>query len=92
MRKIGKTQKDLIPTNMKMMNFTRGATVAMGVLVAKITVGLKTMYSTSFIVDAKPAYSVLMGRDWIHASQRVPSMLHQQLLFLGRRPCKYHVN
>jgi len=44
---------------MKMTNFTRGATPTLGVLVAKITVGPKTMYHAFFIEDAKPAYSVL---------------------------------
>ncbi|KAG5063433.1 hypothetical protein JHK85_004616 [Glycine max] len=56
-------QKDLIPTNMKMTNFTEGATLALGVLVAEITVRPKIMYFAVFIVDAKLAFSVLLGRD-----------------------------
>jgi len=39
------------------------------------------MYSNFFIVDAKPTYFVLLGRDWIYASQCTPFILHQQLLF-----------
>lgn len=57
---------------MKIESFTGGATAALGVLVAKITIGPKTMYLAFFIVDAKPTYSVLLGRDWIHASQFLP--------------------
>ncbi|RZB66308.1 hypothetical protein D0Y65_042090 [Glycine soja] len=60
----------------KIESFTGGATAALGVLVAKITIGPKTMYLAFFIVDAKPTYSVLLGRDWIHASQFLPSTLH----------------
>ena len=37
-----------------------------------------------FIVDAKLAYLVFLERDWIHSSQCVPSMLHQQLMFYER--------
>jgi len=48
---------------MKMTNFTEGATLALGVLVAEITVRPKIMYFAVFIVDAKLAFSVLLGRD-----------------------------
>lgn len=48
---------------MKMANFTRGVIIALGVLVAEITVGPKTMYSVFFIMDAKPAYSVFLRRN-----------------------------
>lgn len=75
-RKIGKRQEGLIATNMKIESFTGGATAALGVLVAKITIGPKIMYLAFFIVDAKPTYSDLLGRDWIHASQFLPSTLH----------------
>lgn len=63
LKKLGKRQGDLIPTNMKMANFTRGVIIALGVLVAEITVGPKTMYSVFFIMDAKPAYSVFLRRN-----------------------------
>ena len=46
---------------MKMTNFTEGATLALGVLVAEITVRPKIMYFAVFIVDAKLAFSVLLG-------------------------------
>ncbi|KHN34546.1 hypothetical protein glysoja_045108, partial [Glycine soja] len=76
LKKLGKRQRELITTNMKMTNFTRGATPALGVLVVDIMVGPKTMYSTFFIVDANPTYYVLLERDWIHFSQFVPFILH----------------
>ena len=47
---------------MKTPNFMGGVISTLGVLVTKIMVGTKTMYSTFFIVDAKPTYSVLLGR------------------------------
>ena len=53
LRKIDKKQKDLIPTNIKMTNFTIRAITVLGVLVVKIIVGPKSIYSAFFIVDAK---------------------------------------
>ena len=34
-----------------------------------------------FVVDAKPGYIILLGREWIHANHCVPSTLYQQLQF-----------
>jgi hypothetical protein len=33
--------------------------------------------TTIFVVDLKVCYNVLLGRDWIHANECVPSTLHQ---------------
>lgn len=37
----------------------------------------KNMATTFFIAEVEGNYSVILGRDWIHASQCVPSNLHQ---------------
>lgn len=73
-----------------MTNFTRRATEALGVLVAKITVGPKSMYSTFFIVDTKLAYLVLLGRDWIYSIQMCTFYVATIIDVLGKRPSKYH--
>lgn len=64
-----------------MINFTKGVTLALRVLVAEITIVPKTMNSTFFIMDTKLAYFVLLRSDSIHSSQNVPSTLHEQLMF-----------
>lgn len=81
MKKLGRKKEELVPTNMKMTNFTGEATATLGVLVADVTVGTKTQSSVFFVVEAKPTYAMLLGRDWIHSSQCVPSTLHQRLMF-----------
>lgn len=75
MKKIGKGVEDLT-TNMKMIKFTCGGTYAWRVLVVDITVGTKTKKIVLFVVDAKPAYTLLLGRDWIHRSKCVTSTIH----------------
>ena len=68
LKKQGKGKSYLISTNMKMINFTSDMMVAIGVLVANIMVGSKTLNLTFLIVDAKPTYFVLLGRDWIQSN------------------------
>jgi hypothetical protein len=33
-----------------------------------------------FVVDVKGRYNVLLGRDWIHTNECVPSTLHQCIM------------
>jgi hypothetical protein len=40
-------------------------------------VGSKYVPTAFFVVDVKGHYNVLLGRDWIHANECVPSTLHQ---------------
>lgn len=55
---LGKRQKDIILTNLKMTNFTRGATVTLGVFVAKMIVGPKhyIQYSSK-LMSSQPLLS-----------------------------------
>ena len=66
---------------MKVINITRESTEALGFYIAELTVGGKTSNIVFFVVDAKPRYSLLLGRDWINFNMCVPSTLHQQLMF-----------
>jgi uncharacterized protein with von Willebrand factor type A (vWA) domain len=53
---------------------------AKGVTSVELTIGTKTLAVVFLIVDVDGNYSLILGRDWIHANQCVPSMLHQMLL------------
>lgn len=81
MMKLGRKKEESVPTTMKMSNFTGETIAALGVLVADVTFGTKTLSSDFFVVEAKPTYAMLLERDWIHSSQCVPSTLHQILMF-----------
>lgn len=63
MKKLGRKKEELVPTNMKMTNFTGEATMALGVLVADVMVGTKTLSSDFFVIEAKPIYTMLLGRN-----------------------------
>jgi hypothetical protein len=79
-RKLGKVPEDLIKTNMVLKDFGGNASEAKGVLNVEFTVGSKTIPTTFFVFDGKGSYSLLLGRDWIHANCCVPSTMHQCLM------------
>ncbi|CAL2238116.1 unnamed protein product [Prunus armeniaca] len=78
--KMGRTEKDLIPTRLTVTNFAGGITKTLGILDVDVLVGSKKLRVAFFVVDTtSTTYNALLGRDWIHQSLCVPSTLHQQL-------------
>ena len=82
--KLGKSHKDLKKTNMTTSNLIEGSTPALGFLIAELIVGSRITNTLFFVVDARPRYTILLGREWIHANQCMLSTLHQQLQFQNR--------
>jgi hypothetical protein len=79
-RKLGRNTEDLIKTNMVLKDFGGNPSETKGVLNVEMTVGSKTIPTTFFVIDGKGSYSLLLGRDWIHANCCVPSTMHQCLI------------
>ncbi|CAL9019579.1 unnamed protein product, partial [Prunus brigantina] len=80
LNKMGRTEKDLIPTRLTVTNFAGGITKTHGILDVDVIVGSKELKIAFFVVDTtSTTYNALLGRDWIHQSLCVPSTLHQQL-------------
>jgi hypothetical protein len=46
----------------------------------ELTVGSKSLATAFFVIKVQGNYSVILGRDWIHANCCVPSTLHQLLI------------
>jgi hypothetical protein len=66
---------------------------AKGVTSIESTIGTKTLASAFFVADVEGNYSLIFGRDWIHANQCVPSTLHQNLLqWVGNDIEQVHVD
>jgi hypothetical protein len=80
LRRLGRSAEDLIKTNVALSDFNGQALEAQGVLNVDLTVGSKTIPTSFFIVSGKSTYTVLLGRDWIHANYCIPSMMHQCLI------------
>jgi hypothetical protein len=79
-RKLGRNSDDLIKTNMVLKDFSGNPSETKGVLNVELTVGSKTVPTTFFVIDGKGSYSLLLGRDWIHANCCIRSTMHQCLI------------
>nr|CAD40251.2 OSJNBb0096E05.7 [Oryza sativa Japonica Group] len=79
-RKLGRNAEDFIKTNMMLKDFGGNPSETKGVLNVELTVDSKTIPTTFFVIDGKGSYSLLLGRDWIHANCCIPSTMHQCLI------------
>jgi hypothetical protein len=80
LRWLGRSTEDLNNTNVTLSDFNGQASEAQGVPNVDLTVGSKTVPTSFFIVSSKSTYTVLLGRDWIHANCCIPSTMHQCLI------------
>jgi hypothetical protein len=80
LRWLGLSVGDLIKTNITLSDFNGQISEAQGLLSVDLMVGGKTVPTSFFIVNSKGSYTVLLGRDWIHANCYIPSTMHQCLI------------
>jgi hypothetical protein len=76
-KKLGHVEGDLKCTNLSLSSFAGDPTEVKGIIYKELTVGSKIVSTTFFMVDVKGCYNVLLGWDWIHANECVPSTHHQ---------------
>jgi hypothetical protein len=80
-RKLGKQDDELVKTNMTLSGVGTDSSIKVrGVTSVELTIGTKTLAVAFFVVDIEGNYSLILGRDWIHANQCIPSTLHQMLI------------
>ena len=69
---------------MMLKDFEGNASKTRGAMNVELTIGSKTLLTTFFFIDGKGSYSLLLGRDWIHANCCVLSTMHQCLIQWNR--------
>jgi hypothetical protein len=80
-RKLGKQDDELVKTNMTLSGVGTDSLIkARGVTSVELTIGTKTLVAAFFVTDVEGNYSLILGRDWIHSNQCIPSTLHQMLI------------
>jgi hypothetical protein len=80
-KKLGGSDDELIKTNMTVSGVGGGESMgAKGVISMELTVGSKTLATAFFVAETQGNFSLILGRDWIHANSCVPSTLHQFLI------------
>jgi hypothetical protein len=80
-KKLGGSDEELIKTNMTVSRGGGGKPMGgKGVISMELTNGSKMLATTFFIAETQGNFSLIHGRDWIHAHKCVPSTLHQMLM------------
>lgn len=79
-KKLGKKDDDLLITDMQLKDFGENVSDTKGAINVELTIGSKTLLTTFFVIEGKGSYSLLLGRDWIHANCCIPSTMHQTLI------------
>jgi hypothetical protein len=80
-RKLGKKDDKLVKINMTLSGIGSDSSIkTKGVTSVELTIGTKTLAVAFFVADIERNYNLILGRDWIHANQCIPSNLHQMLL------------
>jgi hypothetical protein len=73
-RKLGKQDDELFKTNMMLSGVgTNSSIKAKGVTSFDLTIRTKALAAAFFVADVEGNYSLILGRDWIHDNQCIPS-------------------
>jgi hypothetical protein len=77
-RKLGKQDDELVKTNMTLSGVGTDSSIKdRGVTSVELTIETKTLATAFFVANVEGNYSLILGRDWIHSNQCIPSTLHQ---------------
>ena len=79
-KKLGGSDEELIKTKRTVKGAGENSISAKGFALMKLTIGSKTLATIFFVVEVQVSYSLILGREWIHGNQCVPSSLHQFLI------------
>jgi hypothetical protein len=71
---------DLTPTSIVLNDFAGNPLDTKGYVHVGLMIGSKTLLTSFFFIEDKGAYSLLLGRDCIHANCCIASTMHQQLV------------
>jgi hypothetical protein len=79
-RKVGREDDELVKTNLTLNGVEGNPMEAQGAISLELTVGSMSVTTAFFVIEVQGNYSVILGRDWIHANRCVPLTLHQFLI------------
>jgi hypothetical protein len=67
-KNLGREDDEQVKSNLMLNDVGGNPMVALGVISMELTTGIKSLATTFFIVEVQGNYSVILGRDWIHAN------------------------
>ena len=78
--KLGGSNEELIKTKRTVKGVGGKSILAKGFALMKLTIGSKTLATIFFVAEVQRSYCLILGREWIHGNQCVPSSLHQFII------------
>ena len=90
MKALRRSNDELIPSGITMSSFVRDKSQTKGVLPLEVNIAGRNHMTAFFIVDSKTEYNALLGRDWIHQTNCIPSSLYQVLIFWDGKSIMVH--
>jgi hypothetical protein len=79
-KKLGREDDELVKTNLILNGVGDNSMEVRGVVSMELTIGSKSLATAFFVFEVQDNYSIVLGRDWIHANRYIPSTLHQFLI------------
>jgi hypothetical protein len=79
-KKLGREDNELMKTNLMLNGMGGNPMKVRGVVSMDLTIGSKSLATAFFVIEVQGNYSVILGRDWIHANRCIPSTLYQFLI------------
>ena len=76
-KKPGGYDEELIKNKRTVKGAGGNSISAKGFALMKLTIRSKTLATAFFVAEVQGNYSLILGREWIHGNQCVPSSLHQ---------------
>jgi hypothetical protein len=75
-KKLQREDGELMKTNLTLNGVGGNLMEARDIISMELIVGSKSLATVFFVVEVQDNYNVILGSDWIHANQCVPSTLH----------------
>lgn len=79
LRKIGKYDTDSKLDKMVLSNYEGKTNKPSGVIQVNVLVGTTTRPTLFIVIPTKADYNLLLGREWIHEVECVPSSMHKRI-------------
>lgn len=79
--RLKKVEKDILPADLAVYDFSGSKKETMGVIPLEVTVGSKSIVTGFYVINTETSYNAILGRDWIHKHMCIPSTLHQLSIF-----------
>lgn len=80
LKKIGRYDTDIRSHNVVLSDYGGKTSNTMGVVQINITVGSVVRLTIFMVIQARPSYNLLLGREWLHGIGAVPSSMHLRLV------------